>query len=85
MSDPLTSYNCSIINVTMYRKDELAKWSAQVKPLQEAYVTVEQCREAWGMDSRSGAFNRLQVMVSQGLAVKKKIAGMYHYQMKASE
>ena len=69
----------------MYRKEELEQWAAQVLPLQEAYVTVEQCREAWGMSSRSGAYNRLQVMVLQGQAVKKKIAGVYHYQMKGSE
>lgn len=66
----------------MYRKDEIEDWKNKLLPVQkgrEGYVTVDECREALGLSSKSLAFLRLRTMVRQGAAKVMKIRNVRHY------
>lgn len=66
----------------MYKYDDVNYWVEVVLPIQEqvkSYVTVDQCREAWGLAGKSATHRRLNELVKRGMAERVLVGNTWHY------
>ena len=65
-----------------YRYEDTDYWVDKVLPIQlqtKRYVTVDQCREAWGLRGKSAAHARLKELIKRGQAERIQVGNLYHY------
>lgn len=65
-----------------YNYEDTNYWVEKVLPIQlqtKRFVTVDQCREAWGLRGKSAAHNRLKELVRQGKAELVQVGERWHY------
>lgn len=71
-----------------YKYDDTKYWIEAVLPIQQQmkpYVTVEQCRVAWGLAGKSATQRRLNELVRRGMAERIRVGNIWHYHLKELE
>jgi len=67
-----------------FRYEDVTQWLKPLLPIQRSvkqFVTVEQCRIAWGLASKGATHNRLQELIKRGMAERVKVGRLYHYHL----
>jgi predicted HTH transcriptional regulator len=71
-----------------YRYDDYKLWAKQalkVQNVKKRYITCAEAAELFGLASRSSAQDRLDLLVSKGLAERTLEGNKYHYHIKAEQ
>ncbi len=85
----LTKWNERLYNINMtYRYEDTDQWIVPLLPIQQStkrYVTVEQCRVAWKLNSKGATQSRLKKLIELGKAELVQVGGLSHYHILETE
>lgn len=71
-----------------YRYEDTDQWIVPLLPIQQStkrYVTVEQCRVAWKLNSKGATQSRLKKLIELGKAELVQVGGLSHYHILEAE